>query len=176
MKNYAGILMLLVIGACSNSPSTKEAHKDEQVQVKQTSGSVQLEDSKTQLIYDKYVALKNALVSSNFESAKTAASALQEDLAAYEGCENTSLIAKKIGESKDLATQRKEFTYLSSDVIAMFTHATLKKGPIYVQHCPMANKGEGGYWLSSEKKIENPYYGEEMMECGEVTQEFKASI
>lgn len=176
MKKYAGILLLLVLAACSNPSSTKEEPKDELVQAKNASGSVQLEDAKTQEIYDKYIVLKNALVASNFESAKTAASALQEDLAAYEGCENTSLIAKKIAESKDLASQRKEFTYLSSDVIAMFTHATLKKGPIYVQHCPMANKGDGGYWLSSEKKIQNPYYGDAMMECGEVTQEFKSSI
>jgi hypothetical protein len=176
MKKYAGILLLLVLAACSNSSNTQETSNVKEVQAKQASGNVQLEDAKTQVIYDEYVALKDALVSSNFDSAKTAALALQEDLLAYEGCENTSLIAKKIAESKDLATQRKEFTYLSSDVIAMFTHATLKKGPIYVQHCPMANKGEGGYWLSSEKKIQNPYYGEEMLECGEVTQEFKSSI
>jgi len=176
MKKYAGILLLLTLAACSSPPGSKEEPKNEKVQVTNASNGVQLEDSKTQTIYDNYVGLKDALVASNFEAAKSSASALQENLAAFEGCENTSLIAKKIVESKELASQRKEFTYLSSDVIAMFTHAPLKKGPIYVQHCPMANKGEGGYWLSSEKKIQNPYYGDEMMECGEVTQEFKSRI
>ena len=42
---------------------------------------------------------------------------------------------------------RLSFTYLSADVIAMFKHATLTSGAIYVQHCPMANKGDGGDWL-----------------------------
>lgn len=172
---YAGLILVLIMSACSNASEHNVKHDDVQKQVKAT-GSVQLEDVKIQSIYDKYVVLKDALVASDYESSKTAASALQEDLSAHEGCENTGLIAKKIAESKDLATQRKEFTYLSSDVIAMFNHVTLKKGPIYVQHCPMANKGEGGYWLSSEKKIQNPYYGDEMMECGEVTQELKSSI
>jgi len=32
----------------------------------------------------------------------------------------------------------------------------------------MANNGNGGDWLSSEKKIQNPYYGSDMMECGAV--------
>jgi Cu(I)/Ag(I) efflux system membrane fusion protein len=37
----------------------------------------------------------------------------------------------------------------------------------------MANKGDGGDWLSSVKKIQNPYYGDEMMECGSVVEEIK---
>jgi hypothetical protein len=37
----------------------------------------------------------------------------------------------------------------------------------------MANDGNGGYWLSSEPQIKNPYYGDEMLECGEVKEEIK---
>jgi hypothetical protein len=176
MRNYAGIVLLLVLAACSNAEKPKQEEPAQKVQNTSASTKVQLEDPKVQSIFDKYLLLKDALVDSKYEPAQNAASALQEVLAGYEGCENTSLIAKKIAESKDLATQRKEFTYLSSDLIAMFNHATLKKGTIFVEHCPMANKGDGGYWLSSEKKIQNPYYGEAMMECGEVTQELKTSI
>jgi len=32
----------------------------------------------------------------------------------------------------------------------------------------MALNDKGGYWLSNEKAIKNPYYGESMMACGEI--------
>lgn len=176
MKNYAGVVLILVLVACSNAQSPKESDHSKPVETTTASVDVELENPKLQSIYNDYVILKDALVASNYEPAKAAATSLEKQLSGYEGCENTSLIAKKISESKDLAAQRKEFTYLSSDVIALFNHATIKKGTIYVEYCPMANKGDGGSWLSSEKKIQNPYYGEEMMECGTVTDEFKVSI
>ena len=176
MKKYAGVVLIFVLAACSNAQNPKESSEPKEVQAATTNTAVELENPKLQSIYNNYVLLKDALVASDYEPAKQAASALEKQLAGYEGCENTSLIAKKISASKDLAAQRKEFTYLSSDVIALFNHATIKKGTIYVEHCPMANKGDGGSWLSSEKKIQNPYYGDEMMECGTVTDEFKVSI
>ena len=176
MRNYAGIVLMLVLAACSNAQSPKDPETAENVAVVNATGGVELENSKLQSIYDNYVLLKDALVSTEYEAAKTASSSLQENLAGFEGCENTALIAKKISESKDIAAQRKEFTYLSSDVIALFSHATLKKGTIYVEHCPMANKGDGGSWLSSEQRIQNPYYGDEMMECGSVKNKFTASL
>lgn len=176
MRNYAGIVLMLVLAACSNAQSPKEPENAKDIPVVNASGGIVLEDPKLQSIYDNYVLLKDALVSSEYEAAKTSASSLQTHLSGFEGCENTALIAKKISEAKDIAAQRKEFTYLSSDVIALFNHATIKKGTIYVEHCPMANKGEGGSWLSSEKRIQNPYYGDEMMECGSVKDQFTASL
>ena len=65
------------------------------------------------------------------------------------------------------------FTALNTDLIALFKNVELTAGTIFVQHCPMANKGDGGDWLSSVKKIQNPYYGDEMMECGSVVEEIK---
>lgn len=179
MKNYAGIVLMLVLAACSNAQDPKEpkgTQNTESVPAVNASETVKLENPKLQTIYDNYLALKNALVSSEYSDAKAAAFSLETHLASYEGCENTALIAKKISESKDIAAQRKEFTHLSSDVIALFNHASIEKGTIYVEHCPMANKGDGGSWLSSEQKIQNPYYGDEMMECGSVKDKFEASI
>ncbi|MBL4592871.1 MAG: efflux RND transporter periplasmic adaptor subunit, partial [Flavobacteriales bacterium] len=44
---------------------------------------------------------------------------------------------------------------------------------LYIQFCPMANEDKGGYWLSTEKEIKNPYFGSKMLKCGEVKQEIK---
>ena len=31
----------------------------------------------------------------------------------------------------------------------------------------MANGDKGAYWLSDIEEIENPYFGDEMLKCGE---------
>jgi hypothetical protein len=42
--------------------------------------------------------------------------------------------------------------------------------PVYHTFCPMAFDDKGGYWLSEEKKVYNPYFGDEMLHCGKVTE------
>ena len=37
----------------------------------------------------------------------------------------------------------------------------------------MANEGNGGYWLAAEQEVRNPYYGDEMLACGEVKRTIK---
>jgi Cu(I)/Ag(I) efflux system membrane fusion protein len=39
---------------------------------------------------------------------------------------------------------------------------------VYLVKCPMANSDKGGYWLSEDKSIDNPYFGGEMLTCGSV--------
>ncbi|WP_317044539.1 hypothetical protein [Maribacter sp. 4G9] len=40
--------------------------------------------------------------------------------------------------------------------------------PVYIQKCPMANNNKGAFWLSMEKEIKNPYYGDQMLTCGSI--------
>jgi hypothetical protein len=175
MKKYIGIVILSAFFACTNAPKKGAATTDSTAKsdTAAVSAEVQLSDPKIENIYNSYISLKNTLVAGNAAAAHQTANDLSKALAAFEGCENTALIADKIAGTEDIKIQRKEFTALSSDVIALFKHVDLKKGTIYVQHCPMANNGDGGDWLSSEKKIRNPYYGEEMLECGGVVEEIK---
>lgn len=180
MKKYLAAAGLLLLFSCSNNEQ-KNASGSDSATVDSTSteiaaadsSSVKLADPKVQSIYNDYIVLKNALVNTKFDDAKKSATVLRASLANYAGCENTAIVADKIISAKDIADQRKEFTHLSNDVIAMFKTADLKSGSIYVQHCPMANNGDGGDWLSSRKNIQNPYFGDEMMECGAVLQEIK---
>lgn len=177
VKKYLGIAALAVLAACNNAPKESKATKDSAATVTSSATqatSVVFTDAKVQSIYAAYINLKDALVLTKAPEAQTAAKALAVELKNYSGCENTAVIAHKIENSKDIVAQRKEFTALSADVIAMFKHAEIKSGIVFVQHCPMANHGDGGDWLASEKKIQNPYYGSEMMECGAVVEELKA--
>ncbi|HHL52195.1 MAG TPA: DUF3347 domain-containing protein, partial [Flammeovirgaceae bacterium] len=44
---------------------------------------------------------------------------------------------------------------------------------IYYQFCPMARDGAGANWLSRDKDIRNPYFGEAMLTCGETKETLK---
>lgn len=169
IKKYMSIIALVAfITACNNTKTSTHTEKETVEQV-----TVTFKDEKLKNIYTSYTQLKDNLVKSNAEEAKNAALALSKELTNFNGCENAAQIATSINNSTDLKEQRKQFTALNTELIPMFKHAELTAGTIYVQHCPMANKGDGGDWFSSEKKIQNPYYGDEMLECGAVTEEIK---
>jgi len=49
---------------------------------------------------------------------------------------------------------------------------TLNNKPLYLEYCSMANDNFGAYWLSFDKEIKNPYYGEQMLACGEIITQY----
>lgn len=172
MKRIFGIAILATLFACNQAEKKSTETKDSmQRDSSSTSNNIKIKDEKKSQILNQYVELKNALVASNSAIAQKSATALEKSLANYEGCEPTAEIAAKIASSVDLVLQRKNFTVLSADVIALFKNTEIESGTLYVQHCPMANKGDGGDWLSTSKEIRNPYYGNEMLECGRVVEE-----
>ena len=176
MKQIFGIAIIITFIACNQSEK-KSANKNDSTQADSLSikNQISIKDKKKEDILIKYVNLKNALVKSDEKLTQINAADLQKSLADFEGCEPTAEVAAKIASSGNLVDQRKGFTILSSDLIALMKSAEIEKGVIFVQHCPMANKGDGGDWLSTEKEIRNPYYGKEMLECGRVTEELKAN-
>ena len=178
LKNYFGLMAVSALFACTTNNSTSEKAIDTTAisTTVDSNATVELKfkDEKLANIYNEYISLKDQLVATQFEGAKPAAGQLSALLKGYDGCEQAGLIAQKISESKDIATQRVAFTDLNTELIPLFKQAELTSGTIYLQHCPMANKGNGGDWLSSAKKIQNPYYGDEMMECGSVVEKITA--
>jgi len=177
-KKYIGLVVLATTAlmACNSNHQSVET-KDTATVVAVDTSAVTLpgfKDEKLQDIYTNYIKLKDQLVASNYETTKSVASDLSVVLAAFKGCESAVGIAAEIASAENIKEQRAAFTDLNVEIIPIFKHAELSSGTIYVQHCPMANKGNGGDWLSSEKKIQNPYYGNEMMECGRVAEEIKA--
>lgn len=174
MKKYLGILPMVMLMACNGSDHSSAGKKDTVAKEVQAAASVKFKDPKIEPIFSNYLQLKNALVAGKEAESKAAAKALAPALQRFSGCENTAVIARHIAEAKDLVRQRKEFTALSNDIIALLKHTELTTGTLYVQHCPMANSGDGGDWIAAERKIQNPYYGAEMLECGAVVSEIKA--
>ena len=174
MKRITGIAILSVLMACNPSEQKTSQLKDSTQTDTLAQHAPVIKDQKRAGVFTAYENLKNDLVKSDSAAAQKSAASLQSHLADLEGCELTAKIAAKIAENNSLVHQRKEFTTLSADVIALFKSTEIEQGTLYIQHCPMANKGDGGDWLSSAKEIRNPYYGNEMLECGRVTEEIKS--
>ena len=80
--------------------------------------------------------------------------------------------ASTLLKKSDVAEQRKQFSFLSQALINALT-AFGVDGTYYVQHCPMAFDNAGANWLSDEEQIRNPYFGDLMLTCGNVTKTFE---
>ncbi len=131
-------------------------------------------------IIGNYMDVKDALVASNPEqagsSSKLALNGLKKiieadlDKMTKEHLNKIVEMFTKISNTADLGSQRDHFITLSENIISISTNLKEISSTLFVQNCPMANKNKGADWLSWEKEIRNPYYGEAMMTCGEVKQ------
>ena len=80
-------------------------------------------------------------------------------------------IANLIAQNNNLEYQRNHFATLSDAITTLISSLTSLDQKIYVQRCPMAKEFNGALWLSLEKEIRNPYFGDSMMDCGSTVQE-----
>lgn len=73
-----------------------------------------------------------------------------------------------------IAMKRHYFSLLSDKLTETIDKIGVDTGsPLYLQFCPMAFDNKGAYWISNEKQIMNPYFGDMMLHCGEVKRTFK---
>jgi len=75
--------------------------------------------------------------------------------------------AKVIADANNIDTQRRAFKPLSETIIEVFKSFGLESETIYVQFCPMFDDNQGAFWISTQKQIQNPYYGDLMPTCGD---------
>lgn len=78
-----------------------------------------------------------------------------------------------IVENQNLENQRAHFVTLNENMIAIVMNIKPSDNLLYVQQCPMANNNKSAKWLSNEKTIRNPYFGDAMLTCGSVVEEIK---
>jgi Cu(I)/Ag(I) efflux system membrane fusion protein len=76
--------------------------------------------------------------------------------------------AQALMRENTLAAKRKEFEMLSDALWSLTRTVKYDGEKVYYQYCPMAFDNKGAYWLSNQTVIRNPYFGDEMLECGKV--------
>ncbi len=146
--------------------------------------------SRLKPLYEAYFALANGLAADDFAVAHARAGNLREAVAAVPEDGLTARarrewrrLAAELQDAldravaaKDLAALRAEFSPVSDRVIELertFGHAGERS--FYLAHCPMAFSSEGADWLQDHDQITNPYFGAQMLRCGEVRAEYAAA-
>jgi len=114
-------------------------------------------------LVNQYTNLKDKLVADDFEASKIQYKKVNDllsklDLQSF----------KTLDKINSLEQLREEFITLSEQIISIVKTSNPIDKTIYVQQCPLANRGEGAQWLSFSQQIKNPYYGASMLKCGSV--------
>ena len=97
------------------------------------------------------------------EHAKAIAAAVKGDTAKMLSPE-VAAQAEKLAQAKDLKAARDAFKPLSASLVKYLADKKAGKGVYHEVYCPMADAN----WLQTGKDIKNPYFGKEMLDCGEL--------
>jgi len=126
-----------------------------------------------------YYALKNALATDKpAEAEKLAANLIAAvkavphagfatDAQHHLWMEQSAIIIDQstvLAATADLPGQRKSFRAVSDAFVKLATELKINSKIVYVQYCPMGKYN----WLNEVKAVQNPFYGSEMYDCGEV--------
>lgn len=141
--------------------------------------ALQAQSREGQDLLNRYLAIKNALVSGQVSQAATESAAFSRELGKFQpanldakGQENLKtykatllMSSSAMATTSSLSVQREQFASFSDAMINLANLVKLGNSPVYVDYCPMKKS----YWLSEEKAIRNPYYGNSMLTCGKIT-------
>ena len=168
------------LGMDNNSPNKETDHTNMNERLEVSEKFQQQLNS----VYNEYINLKDALVKEDSKGASESVKSLLKNLTRVEmkllsnnKAHNHWMSLEKeikssaisISETSDIKVQRDHFKHLSSHLInAVQLFGVNEK--VYLEFCPMADNDKGAYWLSKEEKVLNPYFGDAMLNCGEVKQ------
>lgn len=134
-----------------------------------------------------YLKLKDALVQTDSKGAAKAAKEVKTalgkvDMKLVKGDAHNAWMemlgelnssADTMSSSSDIEVQRKSFSAFTDKFYGAIQQFNVSGLEAYYQYCPMAFNNKGGYWISKSQQIQNPYFGDKMMRCGETKSELK---
>ncbi|MCF6407795.1 DUF3347 domain-containing protein [Chitinophaga filiformis] len=177
------VFTVILFAACNNPEAGKSEHTTDTMAHEGHQGhdhssmsessapaaaAVQLKDDKLNAVYQHYVHLTTALINGDAAEAKIASNAIETGAATVADGKALGASAAKVTAAGDIEAQRAAYADLSNSFISLVKKSGLNSGALYVDYCPMAMNDKGAYWLSANKEVRNPYFGEKMMTCGEV--------
>lgn len=132
-------------------------------------------------VYETSLKLTEALIGANSGQAKTLAGGVGKALAGVDmmllsGAAHTDWMTylntmnaalKTLSTTADLEKQRTAYAQFEEGLYRSVKAFGVTDRPVYRQFCPMALNNKGSYWLSDKKPIRNPYFGDQMLTCGE---------
>lgn len=173
------LMAMLTFAACGNAgekvntvqtDNTDHSGHDhpKAVPAAESRATAQVKDDMLNAVYQQYASLSKALVESDMGKAKISANAIEAGAKELNDGAAVGKAAAKIAGATDIDAQRIAFSDLSNQLIGLVKKAGMDSGELYVDFCPMALNDKGAYWISGIKEIRNPYFGDRMLNCGEV--------
>jgi hypothetical protein len=167
--------MLIVAIACVSlmgCSQTKSSDNSVAEQQEPTTSQSPVSKEDAQKILSNYLKIKNALVKTDGEEANATAKDMLGLLTSKDELVGKIKIdIEHIINTNDPSKQRDYFNTLSDNVYNLIKSTSANESAIYRQFCPMAMNNKGAYWLSAEKEVNNPYFGDMMLHCGSVKEE-----
>ena len=138
-------------------------------------------------VFKAYVELKDALVKGDLTAVKASGLKMSEMLVRTDHqqlkgaahldwnmySEGLADYLSRMAAAPDIQSSRNLLQGLTENMYNTIKAFGLNGVSAYYEYCPMAFNNRGGYWLSDEKKIRNPYFGDSMLECGGVREQLK---
>lgn len=182
MKKLSILFLALVSVAFYSCKDNQKTTEPEVVTVDNTTdevevyavkgGDAEFNNPDIAAVFNQYIQLQNALINTNPKDAAREATRLHQIMNEMDvnADENILGVVSAMSETEDVKLQREKFETLN-DWMEVQVEGALKSGTIYKQYCPMAFSDQGAYWLSTDKEVLNPYFGDVMLHCGRVDAE-----
>lgn len=134
-----------------------------------------------------YLAVKDALANDQFNRAQDSMRSFEDVINAVdtkllpadvrekwsEFFSNFQVAIAETDQAKNLETFRQCFAVVSEAMaMAVKTFDIYPPHVVYLIHCPMAFENRGANWLQKEKEVQNPYFGQAMLGCGEINETY----
>lgn len=74
---------------------------------------------------------------------------------------------------KGTENKRSYFSHISEVLYCTLKSFDVTDKKLYAAYCPMAFGGKGAYWITNTREIRNPYFGNKMLNCGEIKEEIE---
>lgn len=191
MKNQIIALVATAVfsTACNNSDPTDEKStttaSSENINGQRSSLADNNQTASANQVITAYLHIKNALASDNGKDAASGGKELVAALAKIdtgsatdgqkkvyrEGGDEMRSHGKHINENSDKIDHQRDHFSMLSDYMIDWVKEYGASQTLYKNYCPMFNDGKGAAWVSELKEIKNPYYGREMLSCGELKEE-----
>jgi Cu(I)/Ag(I) efflux system membrane fusion protein len=139
-------------------------------------------------LLEDYLAIQSSLAEDDFPSAKKGGEKFASTLNGMdmsllkgeaqrlwkESLDSLKKGSEKITAASDIEALRSGFEPLSTGMaVAVGRLGAEIKGPVFELFCPMAFNNKGATWLQQSKDVRNPYFGAQMLNCGEVKRQVK---
>jgi Protein of unknown function (DUF3347) len=118
-------------------------------------------DTLPESIIEPYLSIHAALTADKIDGIKKDAQSIAAAAKELENGDRIAEPARELSEAANIKAARKAFGTLSEELVKRVGQSSEQ---LKIAFCPMAQKP----WLQKSTQIRNPYYGSEMLTCGEL--------